>query len=93
MRRPFGRCSRVVFQRGLHVAGEQRVPAPGRALELGVELHAHEPGVHRLRQLDDLGELLALRQRADHQARLLQRVEVVHVGLVAVAVAFGHHGP
>src|SRR6218665_818449 len=28
---------------------EQRMPVPGRGLELGVELHADEPGVHALR--------------------------------------------
>ena len=44
---------------------EQRVAVPGRGLELGVELHAHEPGVHALRQLDDFRELLALGERGD----------------------------
>jgi hypothetical protein len=57
----------LVIERRLHVAREQRVAAPRRALELGVELHADEPRVHGLGQLDDLGELLALRHRADHQ--------------------------
>ena len=56
-------------QRRLDVADEQRVPAPRRALELGVELHADEPRVHALRQLDDLGQLLALRDRRDHAGR------------------------
>ena len=61
----------VVRQRGLDEAGEQRMAVPRRRLELGVELHAHEPRMHVLRQLDDLGELLALRQRGDDQAGLL----------------------
>src|SRR5687768_9377251 len=39
----------LVLQRRLHVADEQRVPVPRRALELGVELHAHEPRVRHLR--------------------------------------------
>src|SRR5687768_1801970 len=78
---------RLVLQRRLQVTDEQRVAVPRRALELGVELHAHEPRMRRLRQLDDLGELLALRDGRHHQARGLQLVEVVLVGLVAVAVA------
>ena len=64
---------------------------PRRGLEFGVELHAHEPGVHVLRQLDDLGQVLALGQRRDHQARLAQLVQVVDVGFVAVAMPLGHH--
>jgi hypothetical protein len=63
----------LVVQRRLDEGVEQRVAVPGRGLELGVELHADEPGVHALRQLDDLGQVLALRQRRDHQAGLAQR--------------------
>ena len=62
---------------------------PGRRLELGVELHAHVPRVHRLRQLDHLGQLLALGDRGDHEAGVLQALQVLLVGLVAVAVALG----
>src|SRR5690349_13844609 len=80
----------LVLERLLDVRLEQRMPAPRRGLELGVELHAHEPRVHAARQLHDLGELLALGEGGDHQARLAQLVEVVHVGFVAVAVALGH---
>src|SRR5690349_21026441 len=61
-------AQRLVLQRRLHVADEQRVAVPRRAAELGVELHADEPRVHCLRQLNDLGQLLALRDRRDHQA-------------------------
>jgi hypothetical protein len=43
-------------------------PSQGVRLELGVELHADEPGVHRLGQLDHLGQLLALGDGRDHQA-------------------------
>ena len=89
--RPWVVC-RLLVQRGLDVGVEQRVTVPGRGLELGVELHAHVPGVHALRQLDHFGQVLALRQRRDHQTGLAQLVEVVHVGLVAVAVALGDHG-
>src|SRR3954469_13014479 len=55
----------LVVQRGLDERVEQRVSVPRRGLELGVELHAHEPGVRFLRQLDDLGQLLALGERRD----------------------------
>ena len=70
---------------------EQRVAIPGGGLEFGVELHAHIPRVNRLWQFDDLGQLLALRQGRDHQTGFAQIVQVIHVGLVAVAVALGDH--
>src|SRR5262245_60530317 len=57
----------LVLQRRLHVADEQRMAVPRCALELGVELHADEPRMRHLRQLDDLGQLLALCDRRDHQ--------------------------
>ena len=63
--------------------------AENLGVDLGVELHADEPGVHGLGQLDDFGQLLALRQRRNHQAGLAQLVQVVDVGLKAVAVALG----
>src|SRR5262245_17473990 len=62
----------LVLQRRLDVRLEERVAAPRRGLELGVELHAHEPRVHRAGQLHDLGELLALRERRDDEAGVLQ---------------------
>src|SRR5438105_15061812 len=46
-----GLALRLVLARGAHVRVEQRVAIPWRGLELGVELHAHEPRVHVLRQL------------------------------------------
>src|SRR5580765_6726876 len=85
-----GLAARLMIQRRLDEAGEQRVAVPGRALELGVELHADEPWVLLFRQLDDLGQLLALRDRRDQQPGLLEALEVALVRLVAVAVALGH---
>ena len=61
-------AGRLMLERGLDEGIEQRMAVPGRGLEFRVELHAHEPGVHVLRQLDDLGQVLALGQRRDHQA-------------------------
>ena len=54
-----------------------------------MELHAHKPGVNALRQFDNFGELLGLRQCRNHQASLAQALQVGHIGLVAVAVALG----
>ena len=73
------------------VGVEQGVAVPRGGFEFGVELHAHEPGVNAGGQLDDFGELLALGQRRDHQAGRAQAIEVVDIGLVAVAVALGDH--
>ena len=42
-----------MIQRGLDEGREQRVAVPGRGLEFRVELHAHVPGVHGARQLDN----------------------------------------
>ena len=70
---------------------EQRVAVPWRGFELGVKLHANEPGVDAGGQFDNLGQLLALRQRRDHQPGLAQAIKVLHIGLVAVAVALGDH--
>ena len=54
-------------QRGGDVGVEQRMPGPRVRLELGVKLHADEPGVNALRKLDHLGELFLLRHGGDHQ--------------------------
>src|SRR5690349_16872099 len=59
---------RLVLQRGLDEGVEEGVSVPRGRLELGVELHAHEPGVHVLGQLHDLGQVLALGEGGDHQA-------------------------
>src|SRR6188768_4042658 len=79
----------LVRERGADERLEKRMTAPRRRLELRVELDADEPRVHALRQLDDLGELLPLRDRRDHEARLGETVEVVLVGLVAMAMPLG----
>src|SRR5438128_2616426 len=53
----FQRLAGALVHLGLVLAGgvdervEQRMAVPRRGLELGVELHAHEPRVHVLRQL------------------------------------------
>src|SRR4051812_24927852 len=75
----------LMLERRLNERLEQRMPAPRRGLELRVELHAHEPWVHAARQLDDLGQLLALRERGDDEAGIAQLVEVVDVGFIPVA--------
>src|SRR5689334_860459 len=85
------RTAGLVFDGGMDEGVEERMPVPGRRLELGVELHAHEPGVHAARQLHDFREVLALRQRGDDQAGRAQLVQVLHVGFVAVAMALGDH--
>ena len=46
-----------------------------------MELHADEPRVNVARQLDHLGQLLALRDGRDDQTGLLQGVEVVLVDI------------
>src|SRR5947209_13439900 len=79
----FGR----VRQRRVDERLEERVPAPRRRLEFRVELDADEPRMDARRQLDDFSELLALRDRRDHQAGVGQPVEVVLVRLVAMAMA------
>src|SRR6185369_9751333 len=60
-------AGRLVVHRGLDEGIEQRMPVPGRGLEFRMELHAHEPGMHLLRQLDDLRQVLALGHRRDYQ--------------------------
>src|SRR5678815_3896100 len=82
---------RLVLQRGMDERLEERMAAPRRRLELGVELHADEPRVHALRQLDDLGQALALGQCRDHEAGIGEALEVVDVRLVAVPMPFGQH--
>ena len=56
-----------------------------------MELHTDKPGMDVARQFDDLGQLFTLRQGGNDQAGLAQQVEVMHVGLVAMAMAFCHH--
>ena len=59
----------------------------GAALQLGVELDAHEPGV--VGQLHDLHQALVGGETGQLQARLGQLLAVVVVELIAVAVALG----
>ena len=52
-----------MIQRSFDEGVEQRVAIPRCGLEFGVELYAHVPRVNGLWQLDDFGELFALRER------------------------------
>src|SRR5450755_3302688 len=88
-RRHLLRAFGLVRERGVDERLEERVAAPRRRLELGVELHADEPWVHGLRQLDDLGQLLALGDRRDHQPGIGEAIEIAFVGLVAMTVPLG----
>src|SRR6185369_6219452 len=82
-------AGRLVVHRGLDEGIEQRVAVPWGGFEFRVELHAHEPGMHLVRQFDYLRQVLALGHRRDHEARLAQLVEIVDVGFVAMAVPLG----
>ncbi|MDR6152681.1 hypothetical protein QF021_000770 [Acidovorax delafieldii] len=66
-------------------------PFQGVDLNSGWNCTPMNQGVDVLRQLHDFGELLALRERRDHEAGLAQLVQVVHVGFIAVAMALGDH--
>src|SRR6185295_10367303 len=65
-------------------AGEQRMRFERAALELGMELDADEPRM--VGALDDLGQLVVGRHAGEDQPRPFQRVAVMNVDLVAVAV-------
>ena len=80
-----------MFKSRFHISVEQGVTIPRGGFEFRVELHAHVPGVNRLRQLDDFCQLLALGQGGNHQTSLAQRVELIHVGFVAMAMTLCHH--
>ena len=90
---PFGAAARAcpasdqprLVDGGLDERGEQRVRRERLRLQLGVELHADEPGV--VGHLDDLGQAAVGRHAGEAQARRAQAVDVVDVDLVAVAVA------
>ena len=60
------------------------------ALQFGVELDADEPRM--VGALDDLGQLAVGRHAGEDQPLFLERVAVVDVDLVAVAVALGDVG-
>src|SRR5262249_61587309 len=74
----------LVLERGFDEGCEQRVRLPRPRAELGVELAGDEEGV--VRQLDDLHELLLGPDARNAKPSLLERVEVVVVHLVAVAM-------
>src|SRR6476469_1067880 len=74
----------------LDKAGEQRVRRERLRLQLRMELHAHEPGM--VWPLDDFGQFAVGRQAGKDQALLLERVAVMDVDFVAVAVALADHG-
>jgi hypothetical protein len=71
-------------------AGEQRVRLERARFQLGVELHADEPGM--VGDFDDLRQHAVGRHAGETQAVLLEPVLVVDVDLVAVAVALGDLG-
>src|SRR5512133_732352 len=68
----------LMVQRRLDEGNEQRVSGPRCRVELGVKLHAHEPGVHALRQFHNFRQMLALGESGNHQARFAQRVQKMH---------------
>ena len=76
---------RILFRRADEIA-EQRVGGEGFRLQLGVELHADEPRMPF--DLDDLGKATIGRHAGKAQALRLQRLAILDVHLVAVAVAF-----
>ena len=55
------------------------------ALQLRVELDADEPGV--VGPLDDFGQLAVGRHAGEYQSRPFQRVAIMGVDLIAMAVA------
>src|SRR5438874_2050469 len=65
-------------------AREQRMRLERPALELGMELDADEPRM--VGPLDDFGQLTVGRHAGKDQSRSLERVTIVDVDLVAVAV-------
>src|SRR5690349_14740116 len=75
----------LVLDRGAHEVAEQRVRLHGLGLELGVELHADEPGM--VRQFDDLDQVVLRVHAGHHHARVLQALAVGVVQLEPVPVA------
>ena len=68
----------------LDEAREQRMWVERLALQLGMELHADEPGM--VRPLDDFGQQPVRRHAGKDQAALLQGLTVSGIDLVAMAV-------
>src|SRR6266496_2806672 len=80
----------ALLHRRLDEGGEQRVRLERPGFQLGVELHADEPGMVLV--FDDLRQHAVGRQAREAQAVLLEPVLVGGVDLVAVAVALGNLG-
>src|SRR5476651_1258514 len=74
-----------LVERGTDERGEERVRLEWLRFELGVELHADEPGMAG--KLDDLGQLAVRRHAGKAQPLVLEPSLVVDVDLVAVPVA------
>src|SRR5216684_2611984 len=75
----------ALVERGFDEAGEQRVRLERLRFELGMVLHADEPGM--VGDLDDFRQLAVRRHAGEAQTRLLELAHVVDVDLVAVAMA------
>src|SRR6266542_3893749 len=81
---PFSSAGALMVQRGLDERGKERMRFPRARAEFRMELAGHEPRV--VGQLDDLHQLLVGPDARDPEAALLERVEIVVVDLVAMAV-------
>src|SRR5579875_433776 len=73
-----------LLHRRLDEPGEERVRREGLRFQLGMVLHADEPGVVGI--LDRLGQHAVGREAGEHHARALERLAEMDVDLVAVAV-------
>src|SRR5262249_16501702 len=73
---------------GLDEGGEQRVRSEWAGLQLGMALHADEPGMVGI--FDNLRQAPTRRHAAEMHAALLEPPLVGSVDLVAVAVALGN---
>src|SRR6266536_941206 len=80
----------ALLHRRLDEGGKQRVRRKWPRFELGVELHADEPGVVFV--FDHLGQEPVGRHAAEAHAVLLEPALVAGIDLVAVAVALGNLG-
>src|SRR6185437_6954727 len=88
MRRASDQAS--LIERGADERGEERVRLEGLRFQLGVELHADEPGVTG--DLDDLGQFAVGRHAGEAQPLVLETALVVDVDLVAVAMTLADIG-
>ena len=83
--------ARLVRERGADERLEERMAAPRRRLELGVELDADEPRVHARAAARSISVSFSRCVIAEiTRPASVQPVEVLLVGLVAVAVPLGH---